>query len=153
MDIKPGANIRRAGEDIAAGAEVIAAGTRLRAQHLGLAASVGAAELTVHRRLRVAVFSSGDELIMPGEPLGPGQIYNSNRFTLCGLLEDLGYEVQDLGKDLLRRAQLQKMNCRSHQNIPVANFTISLPFLPQNLEFSICPLLKILLIYQYLTNL
>ncbi|MBS1202501.1 MAG: molybdopterin molybdenumtransferase MoeA, partial [Chromatiaceae bacterium] len=96
--IAPGTNIRRAGEDIQTGAEVIAPGTRLGPQHLGLAASVGAANLQVYRRLRVAIFSSGDELVMPGEPLAPGRIYNSNRFTLIGLLRGLGCDVTDLGQ-------------------------------------------------------
>jgi molybdopterin molybdotransferase len=93
----PGEWIRRRGEDIAAGAEVLAAGTRLTAAHVGVAASVGAAQLTVYRRLRVALFSTGDELAMPGEPLKPGGIYNSNRYTLRALLEGLGCEVADLG--------------------------------------------------------
>jgi len=96
-EVSAGENIRRRGEDIAAGAEIIALGTRLRPQHLGLAASVGVDALTVTRRLRVAFFSSGDELVMPGEPLTPGKIYNSNRFTGCGLLQALGCEVVDLG--------------------------------------------------------
>ena len=94
---RPGEWIRRRGEDIAAGAEVLAAGTRLSAAHVGVAASVGAAQLTVFRRLRVALFSTGDELAMPGEPLKPGGIYNSNRYTLRALLETLGCEVADLG--------------------------------------------------------
>jgi molybdopterin molybdotransferase len=93
----PGEWIRRRGEDIAAGAEVLAAGTRLTASHVGVAASVGAAQLTVFRRLRVALFSTGDELAMPGEPLKPGGIYNSNHYTLRALLEGLGCEVADLG--------------------------------------------------------
>ena len=95
--VAPGANIRRAGEDIGIGAEVIAAGTRLRPQHLGLAAAVGTAQLRVYRQARVAMFASGDELVMPGEPLGPGQIYNSNRYTLSGLLQGLGCAIIDLG--------------------------------------------------------
>ena len=94
---RPGEWIRRRGEDIAAGAEVLAAGTRLSAAHVGVAASVGAAQLTVFRKLRVALFSTGDELAMPGEPLKPGGIYNSNRYTLRALLEGLGCEVADLG--------------------------------------------------------
>jgi molybdopterin molybdotransferase len=89
--------IRRRGEDIAAGSEVLAAGTRLSAAHVGVAASVGAANLSVFRRLRVALFSTGDELAMPGEALKPGGIYNSNRYTLRALLEGLGCEVADFG--------------------------------------------------------
>jgi len=94
---RPGANIRRAGEDTRVGQVVLEAGTRLGPQHLGLAASVGVGELTVYRRLKVALFSSGDELINPGQPLGPGQIYNSNEYTLQALLQSLGCELVSLG--------------------------------------------------------
>lgn len=94
---QPGEWIRRAGEDIVAGAVILPAGTRLRSQELGLASSVGLARLPVRRRLRVAVFFTGDELAMPGEALKPGAIYNSNRFTLRGLLENLGCDIADYG--------------------------------------------------------
>lgn len=94
---KEGEWIRRAGEDVRAGSVILPAGTRLRAQELGLAASVGLATLPVRRRLRVAVFFTGDELAMPGEPLKPGAIYNSNRFALRGLLENFGCTFTDYG--------------------------------------------------------
>jgi molybdopterin molybdotransferase len=110
---KAGEWIRRIGEDIQAGSVILPAGTRLRGQELGLAASVGLASVPVVRKLRVAVFFTGDELAMPGEALKPGAIYNSNRFTLRGLLENLGCTIADYGivpdtlaatRDTLRRA-------------------------------------------------
>ncbi len=94
---KPGEWIRRRGEDVRLGDVVLARGTRLTPQALGLAASVGAAALSVARRPRVALFSTGDELVMPGEPLTPGAIYNSNRYLLRALLQGAGCEVSDLG--------------------------------------------------------
>jgi molybdopterin molybdotransferase len=97
----PGLSIRRAGEDVALGATVLARGTRLTPAALGMAASIGLAELPVTRRPRVALFSTGDELVMPGEvppaQMRPGAIYNSNRFFLRALLQRLGCEVSDLG--------------------------------------------------------
>jgi molybdopterin molybdotransferase len=94
---EPGEWVRRAGEDIRAGSEILAAGMKLRPQDTGLAASVGIAALPLYRRLKVAVFFTGDELVMPGETLPPGRIYNSNRFTLNGLLQLFGCEVTDYG--------------------------------------------------------
>lgn len=89
--------VNRQGADIRRDSVVLAAGTRLRAPALGLAASVGMAKLQVARRLRVAVFFTGDELTMPGETLREGSIYNSNRFVLRSLLENLGCEMTDYG--------------------------------------------------------
>ncbi len=108
-----GLAVRRRGEDLAAGSTVLARGARLPAQALGLAAAAGAATLRVARRPRVALFSTGDELAMPGEALAPGAIYNSNRFVLRGLVQALGCDCTDLGivpdrldatRDALRRA-------------------------------------------------
>jgi molybdopterin molybdotransferase len=92
-----GLAIRRRGEDVAEGAVVLCPGTRLSPQALGLAASVGVARLPVLRRPRVAILCTGDELAMPGEPLKPGALYNSNRFTLRALAEAAGCAVTDLG--------------------------------------------------------
>lgn len=105
--------VRLAGSDIQTGQVILKAGTRLSAAALGLAASVGIHEVSVRRRLRVAIFFTGSELTMPGQPLAPGHIYNSNRYVMRGFFADLGAEIIDLGiisdsfeatKDALRRA-------------------------------------------------
>ena len=95
--IKRGANRRHAGEDIEAGSVVLRQGRRLRAQDVGLAASIGRAALEVRTRLRVALFSTGDEIRDVTEELPPGCVYDANRYALAGLLDELGCEVDDLG--------------------------------------------------------
>ncbi len=94
---RPGQHVRKAGEDIAAGAVALPAGTLLRPAQLGVMASIGCGEAVVIRRPRVAFFSTGDELRPVGEDLRKGQIYDSNRYTIRGMLERLGLEVIDLG--------------------------------------------------------
>ncbi|MGL6261831.1 bifunctional molybdopterin-guanine dinucleotide biosynthesis adaptor protein MobB/molybdopterin molybdotransferase MoeA [Vibrio sp. WXL210] len=95
--IKAGQNVRQAGEDLAQGAQVFSAGTRIESAEMGMLASLGLNQCQVHRQLKVAIFSTGDEVQAPGSEQKTNTIYDSNRFTLIGLLQTLGCEVIDLG--------------------------------------------------------
>ena len=95
---RPGQHVRTRGHDIARGNRVVAAGTRLDAYRLSWLTACGIGRVTVRPRVRVAVFATGDELVEVGETLGPGQIYESNRFALARLMSDLPVEVLDLGR-------------------------------------------------------
>lgn len=95
--LKRGANRRLTGEDIKRGAVAIAKGTRLSERHIALAAGIGVTSLEVRRRVRVALFSTGDEIVEPGKPRAPAALFDANRYLLAGLLAKLGAEVSDLG--------------------------------------------------------
>jgi molybdopterin molybdotransferase len=95
--LRPGANVRPAGEDIPAGTPALTAGRRLRPQDVALAAAFGLTQVAVRRRIRVAVFSTGDELVSPGSQRAAAQLFDSNRFMLMAMLKRLGCEVSDLG--------------------------------------------------------
>lgn len=95
--LKAGANCRPAGEDLPAGAVALKAGRRITPEAIALAAALGVTHLAVRRRVRVAVFSTGDELVPPGAPLGPARLYDSNRFAVQALARRLGCQVTDLG--------------------------------------------------------
>ena len=122
-----GEAIRKAGIDIARGDVVLRPGVRLRPQHCALAASIGAAQLTVYRRLCVATLFTGDELVMPGDPLPQGSIYNSNRFMLRGLLESLGCEVNDLGivPDDLQRTRAALASAAGRADVIISSGGVS----------------------------
>ena len=111
-----GRNIRRRAQDVATGQTVLKPGSRVRPQDAGLIASLGVSEVSAYRPLKVAVISNGSELVEPGEAVRPGQIYNSNRYLLCGLMNTWGFEVIDMGiapddpeaiRNLLERAAQQ----------------------------------------------
>lgn len=109
VKVDVGNNVRRKGEDIAEGDVVLSKGRKITAADIGLLASLGIADVTVFRQITVALFSTGDELKTPGEPLGYGDIYESNRFTVAAMMQRLGVKVLDLGiipddKELIRQA-------------------------------------------------
>ncbi len=122
-----GTNIRCTGEDITKGSAILEPGMRLRPQDLGLAASVGIGELAVTRRLKVATFFTGDELVNPGNKLAPGQIYNSNQFAINSLLQKLGCEVINLGivEDTLEATRSTLKNAARQADLVITSGGVS----------------------------
>ncbi len=96
--VRPAQNVRHTGEDISQGAVILAKGHKLRAQDLGLIASIGIAQINVYQPLTIATFTTGDELLEPGDAPEAGKIYNANRYILAGLIPQLGFELIDLGR-------------------------------------------------------
>ena len=129
FDINPesGSNIRRAGNDIRSGDTILQKGCRLRPQDIGLAASVGLESLPVFEKIRVGIFLAGDELVEPGKPLAVGQIYDSNRYTLQGMLQALGCEIIDLGLvgDTLEETKTAMLNAVQQADLVVSSGGVS----------------------------
>lgn len=126
-NIKPGANVRPEGQDVTVGQRILERGTVLRPQEMGLVASVGKAAVSVFKPLKVAIFSSGDELVEPGNELKPGQIYNSNRYTLAGLLRAWGMDVIDCGvcKDTPQAAEAMLKTASEQGDVVVSSGGVS----------------------------
>ncbi len=122
-----GSNIRPAGNDINSGTRILTRGCRLRAQDIGLAASVGLQTLPVYEPVRVGMFFTGDELIEPGETLAAHQIYDSNRYTLHGLLSAMGCEIVDLGLvgDSLEETEAAMQNASTRADLVVTSGGVS----------------------------
>jgi molybdopterin molybdotransferase len=122
-NVVKGQHIRATGEDIRAGETILSTGTRLRAQELGLAASIGIALLPVYRKVKVGIFFTGDELVEPGKALTQGQIYNSNRYTLGGLLRTSGCDIVDLGivGDTLQQTEAAILKAAEYTDIVITS--------------------------------
>ncbi|MCP4392635.1 MAG: molybdopterin molybdotransferase MoeA, partial [Gammaproteobacteria bacterium] len=122
-----GSNIRPAGNDINSGTRILIRGCRLRAQDIGLAASVGLQTLPVYEPVRVGMFFTGDELVEPGETLAAHQIYDSNRYTLHGLLSAMGCEIVDLGLvgDTLEETKAAMQNASTRADLVVTSGGVS----------------------------
>jgi len=122
-----GANVRARGEDVRAGAVVLHAGTVLRPQDLGLVASLGHGDVRVHRRPRVALLSTGDEVVEPGQPRRPGQIYDANRYSLGGMIQAAGADPLDLGivPDIRERLRERLLEAAGAANVVLTSGGVS----------------------------
>ncbi len=126
--VRAGENCRRAGEDLPTGSVAVSAGTRLGAAELGLIASLGVTDVSVRRQPRVAYFSTGDEIRSLGQTLNPGQIYDSNRYTVTAMLRNLGLDVIDLGviPDTRPAIEAAFMNAASQADLVISSGGVSL---------------------------